>query len=114
MSTRIEEVQRLKEQEGRRQAILTREKESGNSNRALKEKIWIERDMIKTYPWLLAVAGKFQKGDAMALDDGITWLENLLAVKELRPGAEDQCKELVRVIASMRRMAEAAAIMEEE
>ena len=65
--SRFEELARLKEQECRRQAIIAREKETGNSNRALREKMWIERDMINAVPWLLDVAGAFRPGDAQLL-----------------------------------------------
>ncbi|MDD3906424.1 MAG: hypothetical protein PHS46_07900 [Candidatus Omnitrophica bacterium] len=60
----IDTVTRLNELEGRRQAILAREKESGNSNRALKEKVWIEIDMLKVFPAMLDVLGEIRAGDA--------------------------------------------------
>jgi hypothetical protein len=72
------------------------------------------RETLTATPWLLAVAGQFQAGDARALEDGISWLESLLEVKEIKPRAEDQCKELVRVIGRLRRMLAAARIMEGE
>lgn len=68
MTNLIAKVSELRELEGRRQAIIDRQKES--VNHALLERLEIESDLLNAAPELLAALGKVQAGDA----DEIAWI----------------------------------------
>lgn len=98
--TRIEDVARLKELVGRRNAIIEREGDPRTPNYAILERMEIERDMRGATPWLLAVAGQFRAGDS----------EILRYIMASLPGMD--CRKFLQVMDCLSRMLAAARIME--
>jgi len=64
MTDRFDEVARLKNLLGRKEAIIDREKDTRTVNHGLVERMAIEQDIRNAAPWLLEVAGCFQPGGA--------------------------------------------------
>ncbi len=64
MSPRFDEVARLNNLLGRREAIVDREKDTRTINHGLVKRMVIEQDTRNAAPWLLVVASCFQPGDA--------------------------------------------------
>ena len=64
MSPRFDEVARLNNLLGRREAIVDREKDTRTINHGIVERMEIDQDIRNAAPWLLEVAGCFQPGDA--------------------------------------------------
>jgi hypothetical protein len=60
----IDEVARLKELTGRRQAILVRQHDTRTPNYALIERLDIERDLLNAISALLDALGEVRAGDA--------------------------------------------------
>lgn len=67
MGNLIDEVAKLKELNGRRQAIIDRQKETANPNHALLERLEIEHDILNAVPELLDAMGMILAGDASLL-----------------------------------------------
>lgn len=86
MTNRFDEVAQLKALPGRREAII---------------KIEIERDLLEAAPWLLEVAGCFQPGDGNLIYELISVMDAYFG-EYYRPHK-----------AAMRRLLQAAKIMEE-
>lgn len=70
MTNLIEKVAELRKLEGRRQATIGRK----SPNRALLERLEIERDMLNAISRLLDVLGKIHAGDAEILEETIIFL----------------------------------------
>lgn len=64
MSPRFDEVARLNNLLGRRDAIIEREKDTRAVNHGIVGRMEIDQDIRNAAPWLLEVAGCFQPGDA--------------------------------------------------
>ena len=64
MSPRFDEVARLNNLLGRRDAIVDREKDTRTINHGIVERMEIDQDIRNAARWLLEVAGCFQPGDA--------------------------------------------------
>lgn len=77
----IATVANLRKLEGRRQAIIARQKETGHPNHALLERLDIEREMRNAGPKLLA-ALDFQSGDADAISEIIALLEEIAEISK--------------------------------
>ena len=73
MTDRVDEVARLKNLLGRREAIIDREKDT--RNHGLVERLAIEKDISNASPWLLEVAGCFQKGDSNLMGELISAMD---------------------------------------
>ena len=67
MSPRFDEVARLNNLLGRREAIIEREKDTRAVNHGIVERMEIDQDIRNAAPWLLEVVGCFQRGDATLL-----------------------------------------------
>jgi len=100
MTDRVDEVARLKDLLGRREAIIDREKDTRTVNHGLVERLAIEKDISNAAPWLLEVASCFQPGDA----DEIAYAIDVLMADSRYTGDS-------RVL---HRMQKAAKIMEEK
>ena len=109
MSPRFDEVARLKNLLGRRDAIIERENDTRTVNHGLIEKLAIERYISAASPWLLEVAGCFQIGDAEMLGAMATWTE-----EEYSDVLSLHARKMLEFAACLRRMQKAAEIMEEE
>ena len=99
MLDRFEEAARLKNLLGRREAIVDREKDTRTVNHGIVERMEIDQDIRNAAPWLLEVAGCFQKGDA-------TLLRKLHYLLDTYHPDNDEDMELIE------RLLEAAKIME--
>lgn len=104
MSPRFDEVARLNNLLGRREAIVDREKDTRTINHGIVERMEIDQDIRNAARWLTEVAGCFQKGDAHELDvmstffsiprEGMTttsyqkWLQWALVLTRLQKAAE--------------------------
>ena len=64
MSPRFDEVARLNNLLGRRDAIVDREKDTRTINHGIVERLAIEKDISNAAPWLIEVAGCFQDREA--------------------------------------------------
>lgn len=99
MTDRFDEATRLKNLLGRREAIVNREKDTRTVNHGIVERMEIDQDIRNAAPWLLEVAGCFQKGDA-------TLLRKLHYLLDTYHPDNDEDMELIE------RLLEAAKIME--
>lgn len=75
MTDRVDEVARLKDLLGRREAIIDREKDTRTVNHGLVERLAIERDISNAAPWLIEVAGCFQSGDGNLIYELISTMD---------------------------------------
>lgn len=75
MTDRFDEATRLKNLLGRKEAIIDREKDTRTVNHGLVKRMAIEQDIRNAAPWLVEVAGCFQRGDA----DEIAYARDVLA-----------------------------------
>ena len=101
MTDRFYEATRLKNLLGRREAIIKREQDPRSPNYCILEQIEIERDLLEAAPWLLEVAGCFQPGDGNLIYELISVMDAYFG-EYYRPHK-----------AAMRRLLQAAKIMEE-
>lgn len=96
MTGRFDEISRLKNLLGRREAMIDRENDTRTVNHGIVERMAIERDIINAVPWLLEVAGCFRPGDAnkiaYAMDSRYTGdsrvLSRLLRAAKIMEGKE--------------------------
>ena len=102
MSPRFDEVARLNNLLGRREAIIERENDTRTVNHGLIEKLAIERYISAASPWLLEVAGCFQPGDVNLMGELISVMDAYFG-EYYRPHK-----------AAMHRLLQAAKIMEEK
>ena len=75
MSPRFDEVARLNNLLGRREAIVDREKDTRTINHGIVERMEIDQDIRNAARWLTEVARCFQRGDA----DEIAYARDVLA-----------------------------------
>lgn len=122
MSPRFDEVARLNNLLGRREAIVDREKDTRTINHGIVERMEIDQDIRNAARWLTEVARCFQKGDADLLYELIAYINFLIpsGMEAVEVGDEefemlfDDQKLLVRAKDHLFRMLAAAKIMEEK
>ena len=120
MTDGFDEATRLKNLLGRREAIVNREKDTRTVNHGIVERMEIDQDIRSAAPWLLEVAGSFQRGDADLLDELIEYIDFLMpsGMEAVEVGDEefevllDDQKLLIRAKDHLFRMLAAAKIME--
>ena len=98
MSPRFDEVARLNNLLGRREAIIA----SQMDTTAVLEKMAIDQNIHNAFPWLLEVAGCFQPGDGNLMGELISVMDAYFG-EYYRPHK-----------AAMHRLLQAAKIMEEK
>ncbi len=101
MTDRFDEISRLKNLLGRREAIVDREKDTRTVNHGIVERMEIDQDIRNAAPWLLEVAGCFQPGDGNLIYELISVMDAYFG-EYYRPHK-----------AAMHRLLRAAKIMEE-
>lgn len=101
MTDRFDEISRLKNLLGRREAIVDREKDTRTVNHGIVERMEIDQDIRNAAPWLLEVAGCFQPGDGNLIYELISAMDAYFG-EYYRPHK-----------AAMHRLLRAAKIMEE-